>query len=87
MDTIKEISELPKDKFGMILFIIVCVLFAAYKVYMLVNGKKLEKEKEIKQNNEDSVTMGQTNTTDEGQHQQDSTSIRDRARQRNPPQT
>ncbi|GAB1376788.1 hypothetical protein MASR1M48_16400 [Lactococcus petauri] len=87
METIKQISELPKDKVGMILFIIVVVLFGAYKVYMAINGKKLEKEKEIEQNNEDSSSMGQSNTTSETQHQQDSTTLRDRIRANKPPQS
>lgn len=87
MDFIKEMSELPKDKAGMILFIIVCALFSAYKIYMFFNGKKIEKEKERRQNTQDSADMGNQNTTDENQHQQDSGTLRDRMRSRKPPQS
>lgn len=80
MDVLKEISDLPKDKVGMILFIIVVALFGAYKVYMAINGKKIKKAKEVRQNNEDSQTSVNQNRTQEAQHQTDATSLRDRMR-------
>lgn len=80
MDVLNQIKDLPKDKFGMILFIIVTGLFFAYKVYMLFNARRLKREKEAKDEIKDSQTNQSDNTTIEDQHAQDAGTLRDRMR-------
>lgn len=80
MDFLKDLNDLPKDKAGMILFIVVAGLAMLFKVYYWFKGKSIEKEKERKQNTQDSQSNRTENNEREDQHRRDGQSARDHLR-------